>query len=410
MTKIDESEEKIIMDYFLGEQKRLGIYIHIPFCISKCAYCDFNSAPPQSDEIITKYIDALIAHMESYRDASSMYRPDSVFIGGGTPTSIPPHELYRLIRAVKKIFRLTKRAEFSVEANPMTVTYATLVRLRRLGVNRLSMGLQSANNTELKTLSRLHTRADFLKSYQMVRAAKFENVNIDLMFGIPHQTAESLSRSIQFATSLNPEHISLYDLKIEPGTPFCRNYEEIAPLLPSEDTEADMYLSSIEALRAKGYLQYEISNFAKPGHMCIHNLKYWNCDEYLGFGVSAHSYFNGSRFSFTRELDKYINGVTDKSSKLRITDRCDTIEERERMGEYIMLRFRLVAGISSREFMFRFGRSFEATYGQKCKKYVENGYMTLRSGVYSLTPQGMFISNYILSDILEFEDIGNITF
>lgn len=393
-----------------GEQKRLGIYIHIPFCISKCAYCDFNSAPPQSEEIVTRYIDALIAHMESYSASVSSYSPDTVFIGGGTPTSIPPAELYRLIRAVKKNFRLTRHAEFTVEANPATVSYATLVKLHRMGVNRLSMGLQSANDNELKALSRRHTRRDFIRSYKMAREAKFDNINVDLMFGIPYQTPQSLARSISFTASLRPDHISLYDLKIEPGTAFYNNYSQISPYLPGDDAEADMYLSSINQLRYNGYLQYEISNFARPGHMCVHNLKYWNCDEYLGFGVSAHSYFNGSRFSFTPDIKKYMQGVTVKDSKIRITEECEQLEERERMGEYIMLRFRLVAGVDSREFMYRFGRPFDSLYGKKCEKFIQNGYMTARGGVYSLTPAGMFISNYILSDILEFEDLGRYVF
>lgn len=398
------------MSIAYGDKKRLGIYIHIPFCISKCAYCDFNSAPPASDEIVATYIDALIAHIESYKAAASAYEPDSVFIGGGTPTSIPPSDLYRLIKAVKRNFNLTKHAEFTIEANPATVSYAELLKLHRMGVNRLSMGLQSADDNELKALSRKHTRRDFIHSYRMARDAKFDNINVDLMFGIPYQTPQSLAKSIGFTASLKPDHISLYDLKIEPGTAFYKNYESIAPLLPGEDTEADMYLNSIRQLREYGYLQYEISNFARPGHMCVHNLKYWNCDEYLGFGVSAHSYFNGLRFSFTPDIEKYMKGVTFKDSKIRITDECEQIEERERMGEYVMLRFRLVAGVDSRDFMQRFGHSFETMYGEKCDKFIKNGYMTLRKGVYSLTPAGMFISNYILSDILEFEDLGNCIF
>ena len=223
------------------DKKRLGIYIHIPFCVSKCAYCDFNSAPPQNPEIIQRYISALIAHMESYRDAGSSYEPDTVFIGGGTPTSIPIDELVRLIKAVKKNFRLTRNAEFSIEANPATVDFEGLKKLVKLGVNRISFGLQSANDPELKALSRRHTRRDFVRSYQMARAAGLRNINTDLMFGIPYQTMESLFRTLTFLTRVGPEHISLYDLKIEPGTRFYRDYDKIAPYLPDEDTEADMY-------------------------------------------------------------------------------------------------------------------------------------------------------------------------
>jgi len=171
-----------------------------------------------------------------------------------------------------------------------------------------------------------------------------------------------------------------------------------------------MYLGAIELLRDKGYLQYEISNFARPGKMCLHNLKYWNCDEYLGFGVSAHSYFNGNRFSFTPDIEKYIDGVTVKESKVKITENLESVEERERMGEYIMLRLRLAEGIDGREFTRRFGFSFEALYGSKCQRFVRGGFMTMSNGKYALTPAGMFISNYIISDILEFEDFGRYYF
>lgn len=398
------------MQFNLNERKRLGIYIHIPFCVSKCAYCDFNSAPPENDTIVSDYVNALIAHMESYRAVADSYEPDTVFIGGGTPTSIPPEDLTKLIRAVKHNFKLTRNVEFSLEANPATVTYSTLLKLHRLGVNRISIGLQSAHENELKALSRCHTRKDFVSSYRMARDAGFDNINVDLMFGIPYQTFDSLMHTIRYVTGMKPDHISLYDLKIEPGSTFYRNYSAIAQYLPDDDTEADMYLAAIELLRSRGYYQYEISNFAAPGKMCAHNLKYWNCDEYLGFGVSAHSFFNGSRFSFTPDIGKYIQGVTVKESRIRITDSCETVEERERMGEYILLRLRLAAGISEREFVSKFGLSFESLYGKKCEMFIKNGFMTAKNGVYALTPAGMFVSNYIISEILEFEDFGKYNF
>lgn len=398
------------MQFSVNESKRLGLYFHIPFCLSKCAYCDFNSAPAQSDEVITNYINAMIAQMESYRDAASAYIPDTVFIGGGTPTCIPPEELLRLIKAIRKNFRLKKGAEFTIEANPATVTFSTLKRLHRAGVNRISMGLQSAHENELKALGRKHTRKDFVRSYRMARDAKFDNINLDLMFGIPQQTYDSLMHTIRYVCGLNPNHISLYDLKIEPNTYFGRHYNEIKPTLPDDDTEADMYLGAIELLRQYGYLQYEISNFARPGNMCEHNLKYWNCEEYIGFGVSAHSYFNGSRFSFTGDIGRYIQGVTSTDPRVRVTETCELVEARERMGEYIMLRLRLTAGISDREFTRRFGYSFESLYGDKCRRFIEHGFMTGNNGIFTLTPAGMFISNYILSEILEFEDFGRYNF
>ncbi len=398
------------MPMLISDKKRLGIYIHIPFCLSKCAYCDFNSAPAPDGSCVTRYVNALIAHMERYRVGAKAYEPDTVFIGGGTPTSIPMDELIRLVKAVKRNFKLTKNVEFSIEANPATVTKEGLARLRRLGVNRLSFGLQSAHENELKVLSRLHSRQDFARSYKMARAAGFDNINIDLMFGIPYQTMESLMHTLHFVTRLGPEHISLYDLNIEPGTKFYRDYDQIAPFLPDEDTEADMYLSAIEYLHSMGYYQYEISNFARPGRMCMHNLKYWNCEEYLGFGVSAHSYFNGNRFAFTPDREKYCRAIEVPGSPIRLTVENEAVEERERLGEYIMLRFRLTEGLDTREFIRRFGASFDALYGHKLSRFIKGGYMTYQGGRYALTPQGMFVSNYILSEILEFEDFGKYMF
>lgn len=396
--------------FYDNSHKRLGIYVHIPFCRSKCAYCDFNSAPPESDEIITRYVDALIAHMESYKAVAKSYEPDTIFIGGGTPTSLPPEELFRLVRAIRKIFRVVKNAEFTIECNPATASYSTLARLHRMGVNRISFGLQSAHENELKALSRCHSRKDFAHSFRMARDARFDNINVDLMFGIPYQTPASLLHTLKYVTGMNPDHISLYDLKIEPNTQFGKNYDKIAHTLPTEDETADMYLDAVDFLAGRGFAQYEISNFAKDGRMCAHNLKYWNCDEYLGFGVSAHSYFNKSRFSFTPDIKKYIEGVTVPSSRIRLTDECEEIEERERMGEYIMLRMRLSGGVDEREFSRRFGSSFERLYGEKCRRFVEGGYMTANNGVYALTPRGMFVSNYILTEILDFADLGRFNF
>ncbi len=395
------------MRFDFNDKKRLGLYVHIPFCKSKCAYCDFNSAIPENAEIMSQYVSAVISHMESYKMIAGEYEVDSVFIGGGTPTALPEAELLRLIRAIKKIFSITKRAEFTVEANPATVNLRLLRRLRRLGVNRISFGMQSADNRELKALSRAHTRQEFLESYRMARAAKIENINIDVMFGIPYQTYDSLLKTLGFVTRLNPEHISLYNLKIEPGTPFFENRKAISEVTADEDTEFAMYTGAIEFLASRGYAQYEISNFAAPGYKCLHNMKYWNCDEYLGFGVSAHSFFNGNRFAFIPDIRKYIPAVEDMSSNIPITSEIESLERRERMGEYIMLRFRLNEGLDPLQFASRFGASFEQLYGAKVNKYIQNGYIEKRAGAYCLTPAGMFVSNYILSDILEFEDLGS---
>lgn len=384
--------------------KRLGLYFHIPFCLSKCAYCDFFSFVPTNEDMITRYIDAIIKHMEDYRRSAAEHTVDSVFIGGGTPTCVPTEELVRLIRAAKKNFNISKRAEFSIEANPATVDVQSLKKLRRAGVNRISIGLQTGNDAELKALSRIHTRREFEDSFRAARLAGFDNINVDLMFGIPGQDMQSLMRNLRYLVRLNPEHISLYDLKIEPGTPFDLHRAELS--LPTEDQDADMYLAAVEFLNVQGYPQYEISNFAKHGYHCRHNLKYWTGCEYLGFGPSAHSYFSNNRFSFIRNLDAYLNAIEIPSSRIKLTAQCEEISPRERLGEYIMLHLRLCSGVDLSEFRREFGQDFEIMYGQKMKKYIDAGFAVRRRDSVALTPSGMFVSNYILSDILEFADLG----
>ncbi len=386
---------------------KLGIYVHIPFCLSKCAYCDFYSFVPGDEEIFERYTAALCDHMKYYRDAAKERTVDTVYIGGGTPTVMPVKMLCRILDAVKRNFRVAKGAEVTVEVNPATADKRTFSRLRRHGVNRISIGFQSADSGELKALSRIHSREEFEECFAAARAAKIDNISVDLMFGIPLQTEESLCRSIDYLTRLRPEHISLYDLKIEPGTAFAKVRETLA--LPDEDTEYSMYRKAAALLERRGYMQYEISNFARDGRVSRHNMRYWNCEEYLGFGPAAHSFFNNSRYSFVRNIERYIKGVEDISNAAGITENLEEISGRAGMGEYIMLGLRLTRGISYREFYMRFGCDFREMYGEKLGFYLKNGYMReTRDGV-ALTLSGMFVSNYILSDILSFEDLNVIS-
>ncbi len=382
--------------------RRLGLYLHIPFCASKCAYCDFYSFVPKDNGIFERYTRALIRHIESYGKSCGEFSPDTVFIGGGTPTVLPIELLLEIISSVKKSFSLAKGAEFTVEANPATVTLKDLKRLRRAGVNRLSMGLQSADNNELAALSRIHRREDFEEAFRAARAAKIANINVDVMFGIPGQTVESVLRTLNYVTSLGPEHISFYNLKLEPGTPFWKMKDQLN--LPGEDVEYEMYMKSVSFLASRGYAQYEISNFARPGHQCRHNLKYWNCDEYLGIGPAAHSFFNGNRFSFCRDAERYMRAMELPEANIRITEGSEEIMTKERIGEYVMLRMRLAEGISSSEFFRLFGKNFDAMYGRFLAKYISGGFVVKSGDRYALTPRGMFVSNYILSDILDFSD------
>jgi len=270
--------------------------------------------------------------------------------------------------------------------------------------------VQSACNSELSALGRIHTFEDFQKSFDIARNAGFDNINIDLMYGIPEQTFESFCGTLKRIVELNPEHISLYNLKIEDSTPFGAKKDTLP--LPSEDDEYKMYEYAIEFLSNHGYNQYEISNFAKPGKECVHNLKYWTCAEYLGLGTAAHSYFRNTRFSFIRNLDKFINAVKDLNDETNITDENYTINPEERVGEYIMLSLRLTQGINTLEFERVFGMDFEKMFSELLPAYLENGFMKKTSVGYAFTTKGMYVSNYILSSMLDFsspidENIAN---
>ncbi len=406
-------------------KKPLGLYIHIPFCHAKCAYCDFYSKSGMSDEMMARYVDAVLLQMEDYSPAAAGYTVDSVFIGGGTPTVLPVGCMSDLIEGIHRRFNVARGAEFTLEANPATVSTASLAKYKKLGVNRLSIGLQSANADELSALSRIHSLDDFEASYKAARSVGFDNINVDLMYGIPLQTADSFSRSLDYVTSFSPEHLSVYGLKIEEGTPFARAKDTL--MLPDEDTEADMYLDCIRYLEVKGYNHYEISNFARRGYECRHNLKYWNCSEYLGLGCAAHSYFSGMRFSMKRDLSLYIESMeadigknaglggdgislnaAGKISSGSPVDEMYRISDNERVGEYIMLRLRLSDGVSATEFEKRFGINFDGLYGRKLKLYIDNGFMKYDGDRYYFTPKGMYVSNYILSAILDFDEESGI--
>ncbi|MCI8387202.1 MAG: radical SAM family heme chaperone HemW [Clostridiales bacterium] len=395
------------------KKKPLGLYIHIPFCQAKCAYCDFYSMSGSTDENMRRYSDSLLLQMEDYSKAAKAYTVDTVFIGGGTPTILPIKYMTELIEGIYRHFDVSKHAEFTLEANPATVSLSALSKYRKLGVSRLSLGLQSANSDELTSLSRIHSRSDFETSYIAARKAGFENINVDIMYGIPMQTLESFTRTLDFVTALTPEHISMYGLKIEDGTPFAKQRDTL--ILPDEDTEADMYFDGIRYLEAKGYQHYEISNFALPGYECRHNLKYWNCDEYLGLGAAAHSYFGNLRFSFKRDMSLFIENMeqnvgqgTELETDSKLVDELYTVEREERIGEYIMLRLRLANGVSASRFQELFGINFDALYGRRLKIYIDNGFMTYDGDRYAFTPQGMYVSNYILSTILDFDENSHI--
>ena len=379
--------------------KGLGLYIHIPFCMSKCSYCDFYSVAGADEEKKDRYISALIKHMQEYKLQTKNYIVSSVYIGGGTPSLLNEIQLKTILRAVKKNFRLSSHCEISMEVNPGTVDEKKLKVMRKLGINRVSIGAQSFDDGELAVCGRKHTSQDIYACVSEARNAGFDNLSVDLIYGLPNQTREKLFENLDTAINLNVDHISLYGLKIEEGTPFWYSRHELE--FPDEDTECEMYFGAVEFLSHAGFRQYEISNFAKYKKACRHNLRYWNCDEYLGFGPCAHSYFGGKRFSFKRDLNLYIDSF-DETKKVTETlvDEYVDIPPQARIAEYVMLRFRLHEGVNLAKFKKRFGRSFESLYYEKMWPYINSGHIVKTKTGYAFTPQGMYVSNYILSRMI----------
>lgn len=381
------------------EKEKLGIYVHIPFCKSKCGYCDFCSHPPRDGEI-DRYLNALMLHMQDLSGAAADYSIDTVFIGGGTPTLLTKKQMKSLVTCVRETFALEKDAEFTVEANPGTVDKAYLRALVSMGVNRISFGLQSANDRELRALGRIHTRDEFTESYKAARAAGFRNINVDLMYGIPHQTTESFAETLAFVKALAPEHISVYGLKIEEGTPFYEKRDSLP--LPDEETEYAMYRKADTELSAAGYKHYEISNYARPGFASRHNKRYWLDEKYLGFGVAAHSYFGNQRYAYTVDMEKYMLEMEHPRDMANILTECTDIDVFTQETEYVMLRMRLFDGVSLADYRATFGSDFAAKYGEKLKRYIDGGFVTMDARHCAFTVKGMYVSNYILSEMLDF--------
>lgn len=376
--------------------------MHIPFCMSKCKYCDFYSFPGSDEEAQNNYISAMMLQMEDISENCRDHEADTVYIGGGTPSVLSQKQLARLIDALKHNFSISKSAEITIEANPGTVDEKKLRALKKLGINRLSMGLQSSNNAELAALGRIHTAKDFDSAFRAARAAGFDNISVDVMYGIPLQTRESLCRTLEFVTMLSPEHISLYCLKVEDGTPFAAMRDEGKLVLPDDDTQYEMYSGAVEFLAAHGYKRYEMSNFAREGYESRHNLKYWNCDEYIGLGASAHSYFGGERYSVVGNVSTYIDGLEILEAGIDIIEGSRVIEKVESMNEYVMLRMRLEDGVDPVLFKQLYGVDFGERFGVYLDEYIKDGFVTKRGGSYAFTTKGMFVSNYILSAVLDF--------
>ena len=380
--------------------KRLGLYLHLPFCKSKCLYCDFCSFPHPKTETMEAYVfDGLEREILRWSERVSAldepYVVDTVYFGGGTPTLLPADLLCWLLGQLDSQFKLATDVEITVECNPATGSAEAFSALRRAGFNRISLGLQSVHDHELKRLGRRHDFDGFCRTYDEIRRAGFQNVSIDLMSGIPEQTEESYQQTLERVTDLAPEHISTYGLIVEEGTPFATLQSRGQLVLPDEETAEKMYFEGIDFLAKRGYRQYEISNFAKKGYESRHNLKYWNCEEYLGFGLAAYSDFLGARFGNSRDLGAYIEGreILCEREEPNVT---------ERKNEYVMLRMRLSDGVYARAYEERFGGDFEAEFGAGLSRYLDGGFVRKTDDGYAFTPQGMYVSNTILSEILDF--------
>ena len=384
------------MPFFRRSNKTpLGIYIHVPFCRSKCQYCDFYSLTTKDEALMDRYLKAICTHIKEAGLLAPGYLVDTVYFGGGTPSFFGAEGMAAILSAVRKSFDVASGAEITFEANPDSVSDKLLRRLRSEGFNRVSLGIQCDNDDILKKLGRPHNYAQAVNAVTRIRRAGFRNLSVDLMYGLPGQTLPAWEKTLTHVLQLAPEHISCYGLKVEEGTPLYE-YQEYCNLA-DDDTQADMYLSAVNILNSKGYRQYEISNFCRKGNVSRHNLKYWTGGEYLGFGPNASSDFAGRRFTAVRDLHGYIEGIF---SGGQVLQDIQEVPAKERAGEYLMMRLRTVSGIDPQEYEKKFLLPFAPLEAALQKHKLQHLAVKTYDGRWHLTPQGFLVSNSIISDLL----------
>lgn len=382
----------------MKNKKQLGIYIHIPFCVQKCVYCDFLSAPTD-DKTKEEYVSALINEIKqsALADAKAeKYCVKTIFFGGGTPSILAGKQIGAIIDAVREVFYVDEYAEITIECNPGTLDDEKTFAYRECGINRISMGLQSAVDEELAMLGRIHDLKAFEMSFNMARKYGFNNINIDIMSAIPGQTTESFERTLKSVIAYRPEHISAYSLIVEEGTGLYENLDRY-PKLPDEEAEREMYHMTERLLKRAGYERYEISNYSKAGYECQHNLSYWDRRDYLGFGIGAASLFEETRYTNCRDIKRYIEV---KGNVSQIRENIELLAVNDIMEEFMFLGLRKTAGVDERQFKKIFGKTMEDVYSEVLHKNLENGLLEKHGHNYCLSPYGLDISNTVMSDFM----------
>ncbi len=375
--------------------KKLGIYVHIPFCKQKCNYCDFISFANKED-LEKKYVEALTKEIENFLKINSTIQISTIYIGGGTPSFIES----QYIKKIMSLFNKENLLEATIEVNPGTVTKEKLEDYKEAGLNRLSIGLQSTNNYLLKQIGRIHNYEDFLNTYKLAKEVGFQNINVDLMIGLPNQSISDIKNSLEEVTKLNPNHISVYSLIVEEETPIAKMLENGETKLPDEDVERQMYWYVKNYLELQGYNHYEISNFAQKGYESKHNLDCWEQKEYIGFGISAHSYIDKTRFSNIENLDLYIkNCMEDNFDKNKI------IQEKQSffsvMQEYMLLGLRKIDGVSVQSFKNKFGENPIFVFKQELNKLVDENLIQVNSDKIRLTNKGLDLANLVWEEFVD---------
>lgn len=377
-------------------KKDLGLYIHIPFCVKKCAYCDFLSWSGNKEQR-EEYVRALEQEILSYKNFAEDYQVSTLYFGGGTPSVLEGEQMERIMKAIRQTFQIEKKAEITLEMNPGTALREKLDLYRQLGINRLSMGIQSVKNENLKLLGRIHTYEDFLESYHMARDAGFDNISGDLISSLPGQTLAEWKEELEILMETPLEHISVYQLIIEEETEFYKKYGEHEELLPDEETSREIYLWTGKYLRERGFSQYEISNYARAGRESKHNLRYWERKDYLGLGLGAASMIHNMRMSNTRDWKKYMAYCRDPR---KIREEVEFLEEPRQMEEFMFLGLRKTRGVSRKEFRRIFGKDLNLVYEKTLEKYLKNGMLQESGDKVFLSEKGILLSNQIFADFL----------